>query len=140
MSVRYRILGADKASHEPVEITIIASDEATARADAAARGLIPLGVEVLGETASAQRAAPVSVRIDHWPVLLIERTAKRWKSLVAISAILICAGLLLIAWAAMRDPRNLTDPALSVIIGAAAAGLGLFMLVFARLGAWWYHG
>ncbi len=140
MPVRYRILGADKATREPIEVTIVASSEAAARADAEARGLIPIGIESLGEPGGANRPEPVSVRIDHWPVILIERTAKRWKALAAASAVLICAGIILIAWAATDDPRALTDPALSVFIGATLAGLGFVVLVFSRIGAWWYHG
>jgi hypothetical protein len=127
--VRYRVLGTDESSRAPVDLTIEAKDEPAARRDAARRSIIVR--EVREAPAPEPRPAPL---------ILIERTAKRWKAMMALALLVFIAGTALAAWLLLRSPRALAHPSPAAWAALGAATLGLAGLLLARLGAWWHHG
>jgi hypothetical protein len=125
--MRYRIFGQDESTRRPIELTIDAPDEPAARGDAKARGVIISRIEPEG-------------RAPREHVQLIELTAKRWKFLFAVSAVVFTLSLILAIYFLMRTPRTLAHPPLSAILFSALAAVGLLGLFAARLAAWWHHG
>lgn len=65
-----------------------------------------------------------------------ERTGKRWKFLQLIAVLLLITSITW-TWSALSaDPKPAEPPAVPILLGV----LGLPLLLFARLGAWWFHG
>ncbi|MDX2114111.1 MAG: hypothetical protein SFZ24_00640 [Planctomycetota bacterium] len=137
--MRYRVIGSDEHSRRPVELLLEAADEAAARRDASARGVIVRSVQELPAGAGLGGEA-LLVRLEPGHVQLIERTGKLWKGLLLASALLVAAGLGLAVWMIAGDPRLLGRPSLMVWLGVVLAAAGLIGLVAARAGAWWFHG
>jgi hypothetical protein len=65
-------------------------------------------------------------------ILAVERTAKRFKAIQLAGLILMAAGGVAVA--------NSTMLSLLYMMGAVAFALGIVMLIFGFVRAWWFHG
>lgn len=138
--MHYRIKGTDERTRARVELLIDAPNEPAAWRDAKSRGLIVSSIEPTDAIDARRPDEPVTVRLAPGQVLLTERTAKTWKGLFAISALLLVTGLCAAVWIVAREPRNLSHPTIALWFSLAAAGVGCVGVFTGRLAAWWHHG
>lgn len=128
--MRYRITALDRQTGRPVDLTLDAAGPEQAERLAAARGLDVASVR-------PEAAAPAP-RAE--PVVTIQRTAKRWKSLVLVAVLIMLLGAILAVidiTANFAYPDRIGDLA---IPGAIVFALGITTLLAARLLIWWHHG
>lgn len=71
----------------------------------------------------------------------IERTGKVWKAHMLVSFLLVLIGIGIIALAAFLPMPDYSEAKPVVAIaGACVVAVGIVWHIFARMGAWWYHG
>lgn len=161
----YRIKGANRHTGMDVTLTIEADTDADARRQAADAGLLISTVTEIQQAPPHTAHAPAPAfhaRRDPAPrreprraargrqggVVTTQRTGKFWKllTLVGVLSVLIGGGMLAVGLsseASMPVADGATVP--SGELGTAGMGMLLLMLgvptfIFARLGAWWFHG
>lgn len=64
----------------------------------------------------------------------IQKTGKAWKAIMLVSGIAIALSGLMAAGASAASESHIAAPAMLIL----ASSTGTF--IFARLGAWWFHG
>ncbi len=79
------------------------------------------------EPAYAPDSAPVSVQ----NVVTIQRTAKRWKSHIALSSTAFAVGIIMVG---VSDPGS--D---AMTTGVCITPIAMFWHLWARIMIWWHH-
>lgn len=139
--MKWRVSGSlGERGHESVVVE--APDAQSALQAASERGLRVLSIEPDEPPTggAAGPAEPCRGLTRARPPILIERTGKRWKALLAISALLLAAGSLGAGVIVARHPRAIGDWPAGLLVCLVVGALGIAGLVWARLGAWWFHG
>lgn len=71
----------------------------------------------------------------------IELTAKRWKAMEVLGAVIFIPCLFLTIICLLQYRESESTRVLIVAIGAGfVTGCGVVLYVWARVGAWWHHG
>jgi len=75
-------------------------------------------------------------------VQLIEKTAKRWKGLIAIGYGIVAVGFILIVAAILLIARDVGGgvPQILFVVGLVGFIGGTGVAIFGRVRAWWEHG
>jgi hypothetical protein len=68
-------------------------------------------------------------------VQTIEQTGKTWKAQILLSSLLLIAGVVLATVGAQSKGMEA-----ATALGVMAILIGIVWLIFAKLGAWWFHG
>lgn len=134
--MRFRVIGHDVSSGQPLEALLDASSTQVARRRAAELGLKADSIT----SAQPQAPDPVLVRLEPGYVQTIEQTGKTWKALLLASLMLLTLGVGACSWSVMRDPDVIRSPSIVAIVGATLGLAGLVGVLIARVGAWWWHG
>lgn len=150
--MQFRITGIERETGRRVEFILDAADEAAVRVEADRRGIRDSRIERGEAPDPAESAAPpdplrapsqaepVLVRMEPGYVQTIQLTGKGWKGLMAFALVLFLAGMAVSGWLVMGSPRQLSHPSVLLVISLLTSGIGMVLLLVARLGAWWHHG
>ena len=78
-------------------------------------------------------------RRDSWrnppagrPVQTIEKTSKSWKALMLLAGLIMLGGCAA-TFAGHGDEHVMKG-------GALVFGVGLLLMIYSKIGAWWHHG
>jgi hypothetical protein len=147
---KFLVEGVDAESGMETELIVEASSRANARAKAELKGMKVTTIN--GEDANAApvvaapvHPAPSMVIVQGRKVQTIEKTGKGWKllSLIAALGFIVCLIGMVVSCNEMQaggGPGTGSDAGGMTALWFLGVVLSLLLSVFARVGAWWFHG
>ena len=136
---KFTVIGVSTTTGKDVEVVIDAVDYRAAEKQA---NEMNVAVSEVHPFVEATQSHETGTDPSSYPtnVQQIELTAKRWKLLQLIGAILLAIGFIAGAYGYIMATVG-EDPEQEIIgiIGAVIFGLGAVMYIVARFCTWWFH-
>ncbi|MFH0981679.1 MAG: hypothetical protein V2A79_09090 [Planctomycetota bacterium] len=145
--MRFRVIGLERGTGDPVDITFDAPTPSAAEEKANRMGVMVERID-LTETALAPLPPPPTQAAPTAPsgrplvvrpvptVQTIEKTGKIWKAIQLLSACAMIIGIPMVCSSVSSGP-SASPPS---PVGILLALLGFLGVIVGRVGAWWYHG